>query len=103
MAVFCYLFDPSKCGGGDPRQYVVDWCNSHYIVATTKAKARGTLYEKNNWKKTQETLGEQIADIYDRYYNISYVQSGESDNFISNQIIDFAGYTLFFSFFRGLK
>ena len=69
MAVFCYLYNGNNCENGDPRQYMIKWCQNHYIFTS------GT-----------NTYAETIEALYERYYNISYVYNGQSDNHIANEI-----------------
>ncbi len=73
MAVFCYLYNGNKCAGnGDPRQFMVNWCEKHYLFK----------YGTTDSGKYQF----QIEQLYERYYNISYVEAGRSDNNIANAI-----------------
>eukprot|EP01084_Bolivina_argentea_P059098 107867_1 len=71
MAVFCYLYHGDKCENGDARQFMIKWCQKRYIF-------------KNEYGGIAPYT--QIEQLYERYYNISYVQNGQSDNHIANTI-----------------
>eukprot|EP01083_Nonionella_stella_P090915 254104_1 len=76
MAVFCYLYDPSKCGNGDAHQYIMDWVGFHYRFKPNSDKAF-----------MKQSIDEQITEIYGRYYNISYVDKGLSDMYLHNTML----------------
>ena len=78
MAVFCYLYDPTKCGNNNAAQYIIDWVSFHY-----RFKQDTDSYWDEEFK---ETIAEQIADLYERYYNISYVYKGLSDMYIHDKM-----------------
>eukprot|EP01083_Nonionella_stella_P012053 34228_1 len=82
-AVFCYLYNPNDCGN----DYILKWCAKRYL-----------LKHQNAFDDSNYYIAKQIALLYERYYNISYVARGISDNNISNTIIDNAN-----AFIKGIQ
>ena len=79
MAVFCYLYDPAKCGNNNAEQYIIDWVSFHYRFK------QYTYYYYD--AQVKQTIAEQIADLYGRYYNISYVYRGNSDMYLHDYML----------------
>ncbi len=83
MAVFCYLYDPTKCGNGNAHEYIVEWVTFHY-----RFKTNSYWYYDEQFK---DNIYEQIADIYEGYYNISYVYKGFSDMYLHDKMLQNMG------------
>lgn len=74
-AVFCYIYHGNKCAGGDPRTFMINWCENHY------------LFNKGTSTSYAQSMAQEIEQLYERYYNISYiVNDAMSDNGITNHI-----------------
>ena len=73
-AVFCYLYHGENCEQGDPRQFMIKWCEKHYLFIS----GTSTQYS--------QSMAQEIEQLYERYYNISYIAAGVSDNHIANEI-----------------
>ena len=78
-AVFDCLWDINECDN-DGNEYILNWCLRMYLMNNQN------VYDESNY-----FIAKQIAILYQRYYNISYVMNnGQSDNYISNTIINIA-------------